>query len=704
MRWHIVRALYLKELRETLRDRRTITFMLVLPLVLYPMLIIGLSRFQRTLEKESQDRTARVFVWGEAPQSLLDDLKKQNFEVTRNAALPPEMEQKLQQAEYQPFAALPNGDSAEAEKKSEEMREADSSHPLVQAARTPILDRKTDIVLVLYPTTPGKEGRQDIAVLFDSVRQDSRRARGRLGTVLEEYRGRVQSEREVKHALDTGFTKVLRQESRDVAPKVRRSGFSISISLPFMLLAITATAGFYRAVETTAGEKERNTMQTLLCAPVRSIEIVAGKFASIATITLIAAAANIASLGFTFGTVSRQLSGGSTLSLGQYLIVFAVLVPVTLLTSALFLAVGVFAKDFRDGQNLATPVMFLTMLPASVTMLPGVEANAYTVMIPCVNVALLIKALLVGEAKPDFIFLTLVSSAAYATLALLFAARVFERENLLTGGKDSFRGIFGFSDQRREITPSMAFATFCVVMVVLFYGTSLIKIDMRYVVVASQYIGMLLPPVAILLFLKLPLKQTLALRWPGWQPMVAAVLIGLAAWSAASLLLRLLEPPESLSKALQKVMLVDRVDIPMLWIFFIASISPGLCEEVLFRGYIQGSFRKLGMVASIGLSAFLFAVAHASVYRMLPVLFLGLLLGWLYWQSKSTLPGMVAHALNNGVAISIMTVPAIRDYFVQHKLKYLPVSWSLAGLIVVAAGVWLATQGRVSESSKKEEA
>jgi sodium transport system permease protein len=504
-----------------------------------------------------------------------------------------------------------------------------------------------------------------------------------LGTVLEEYRGRVQSEREVKHALDTGFTKVLRQESRDVAPKVRRSGFSISISLPFMLLAITATAGFYRAVETTAGEKERNTMQTLLCAPVRSIEIVAGKFASIATITLIAAAANIASLGFTFGTVSRQLSGGSTLSLGQYLIVFAVLVPVTLLTSALFLAVGVFAKDFRDGQNLATPVMFLTMLPASVTMLPGVEANAYTVMIPCVNVALLIKALLVGEAKPDFIFLTLVSSAAYATLALLFAARVFERENLLTGGKDSFRGIFGFSDQRREITPSMAFATFCVVMVVLFYGTSLIKIDMRYVLVASQYLGMLLPPVAILLFLKLPLKQTLALRWPGWQPMVAAVLIGVA---------------------LQKVMLIDRVDIPMLWIFFIASISPGLCEEVLFRGYIQGSFRKLGMVASIGLSAFLFAVAHASVYRMLPVLFLGLLLGWLYWQSKSTLPGMVAHALNNGVAISIMTVPAIRDYFVQHKLKYLPVSWSLAGLIVVAAGVWLATQGRVSESSKKEEA
>src|SRR5690606_8590681 len=101
---------------------------------------------------------------------------------------------------------------------------------------------------------------------------------------------------------------------------------------------------------------------------------------------MIAAAANIASLGLTFNNLARQMSQGSSLGPSQYLLVFVVLVPVTFLSSALFLAIGVFAKDFRDGQNLATPVMMLTMMPAAVTMLPGVEANLYTVFIPCVNV------------------------------------------------------------------------------------------------------------------------------------------------------------------------------------------------------------------------------------------------------------------------------------------------------------------------------
>ncbi|MBS1827126.1 MAG: CPBP family intramembrane metalloprotease [Acidobacteria bacterium] len=688
MRRSIVRAIYLKELRETLRDRRTITFMLVLPLLLYPMLIIGMSRFQQNLEKESAQRTAKVLLWGEPAPGLLELLRSRNFDVAVNQYLPGGLGERLRMGEFSQFEPYPDAEDPDADKKMEELRDKASNHPLAVAARPLVLDRKTDAVLVLLPGG-AKDGKQEVMILFDSVRQDSRRVRGRLGTALDEYRKQLLRAREESSGLEKGFTAGLGMESRDVAPKLRRSGFSVSITLPFVLLAISATAGFYRAVETTAGEKERNTMQTLLCAPVRPLEIVVGKFAAIATITLIAAAANITSLGLTFNNVSRQMSQGSSLGPSQYVLVFVVLVPVTFLTSALFLAIGVFAKDFRDGQNLATPVMMLTMMPAAVTMLPGVEANMYTVFLPCVNVALLIKALLVGEAQPDFIFLTLVSSAAYATLALLFAARVFERENLLTGGKDTFRGLFGFGDKRREVTPSMAFAMFCGVLVLLFYGSTVPKIDIRFLLVVTQY-GMILAPVVLaVLAMKLPVKETLSLRWPGWRPMVAGVLVGLSAGSAASLTLRLLPPPESLAKSLQKVMMLDRVDIPIAWILFAVSISPGICEELLFRGFMQGAFRKLGMWASIGLSAFLFAVAHASIYRMMPVLLLGLAIGWLFWHSKSVLPGMVAHALNNGLAVAVISVPAIRDYFVKNKLQFLPLEWSLAGLVVCGVGLWL---------------
>lgn len=697
MRWNIVRSIYLKELRETLRDRRTLVFMIALPLMLYPLMIIGMSKFQRSLDKESLQRTVKLTVWGDAPKELIDRLKSRHFELDEKP-MPADIAEKLWNSQIAPFEDAPERDDPELEKKHEKMEDASSSNPLIVAARPLVLDRKADVVLVVWPEQKGKEGIREMAMLYDSVRQDSGRARLRLSRALDDYRRTILASREQVHQLDTGFTRGVRLESRDIAPKTRRSGFGLSIGLPFMLLAITASAGFYRAVDTTAGEKERNTMQTLLCAPVRSLEIVGGKFAAIATITLIAAAANIGSLGMTYGNLTSQMGGVSTLNFVQYLLVFATLVPVALLNSALFLAIGVFAKDFRDGQNLATPVMLLTMMPAGITMLPGVEANVYTVMLPCVNVALLIKALLLGEAKPDFIFLTLISSAAYAALALIFAARVFERENLLTGGKENFRGLFGFSDKRREITPSMAFAAFCGSLVVIFYG-QLIKVDLRYLVVIIEYGLILLPVLLLVAALRLPFAETLSLRMPNWKSMVSGVLIGVSAWSVATLFLRLLEPPQDLGKALQKVLLLDRVDIPILWVFFIASISPAICEEILFRGLIQGGMRKMGMAASIFISAFLFGIAHGSIYRMMPVMFLGLVIGWLFWNSKSVFPGMIAHCLNNGIGISFAVVPQVRDYVVQNKIAQIPLSWSLAGSVVLAAGLWMAYQGRERTTS-----
>jgi len=690
MRWRIVRSIYVKELRETLRDRRTLMFMLALPLLLYPMMIIGMTKFQKNLEKESLQRTGRVTVWGDAPADLISKLKERNFDVTANKGLPADLGTKLSRGEIPPFEDGPDANDPDADKKAEELRDKAASHPLVKAAGPSILDRSTDAVIVVWPDSSGKEGKREVAILYDSVRQDSRRIRGRIAGVVDEYRRKLLVQRERQRGLDEGFTRGIRSESRDVAPKERRSGFGVSITLPFMLLAISATAGFYRAVDTTAGEKERNTMQTLLCAPVRSIEIVAGKFFAISTITMIAAGANIVSLGLTFGNVSRQLGQQSTLSPAQYLLVFAVLVPVTLLTSALFLAVGVFAKDFRDGQNLATPVMLLTMLPAGITMLPGMEANAYTVMAPFVNVALLIKALLVGEAKPDFIFLTLVSSTAYAALALSFAARVFERESLLTGGKDTFHGLFGLTERRREVTPSMVFAAFCAVMVLMFYGGALWKVDIRFLLVFIEYGLILLPTIALVLLLKLPLAQTLSLHWPGWRPMLAAVMVGSSAWAVANVLVRFLEPPQDLAKALEKVMLLDRSDISLWWIYFIVAISPALCEELFFRGLIQGGFRKLGIGTSIVLSALLFGVAHGSIYRMMPVTLLGLVIGWLFWHSKSVYPGMIAHGINNGIAASFIGIAPLREYIIQQKIQYVPWPWVLLALVVMCAALWLA--------------
>ena len=111
--------------------------------------------------------------------------------------------------------------------------------------------------------------------------------------------------------------------------------------------------------------------------------------------------------------MARILPGDTiSVSPSTLLLAFVMLLPVTLFITAVFLAVAAFAKDFKDGQNFLTPVYMLLALPAGVTMLRGIELNAWTAFVPVVNIALLIKALLVSEAAPDLIFLTLLSSTA----------------------------------------------------------------------------------------------------------------------------------------------------------------------------------------------------------------------------------------------------------------------------------------------------
>jgi len=91
-------------------------------------------------------------------------------------------------------------------------------------------------------------------------------------------------------------------------------------------------------------------------------------------------------------TVMRILPGDAiSVSPSTLLLAFAMLLPVTLFITAIFLALAAFAKDFKDGQNFLTPVYMLLAMPAGVTMLRGIELNAWTAFVPVVNIALLIK-------------------------------------------------------------------------------------------------------------------------------------------------------------------------------------------------------------------------------------------------------------------------------------------------------------------------
>lgn len=435
-------------------------------------------------------------------------------------------------------------------------------------------------------------------------------------------------------------------------------------------------------------------MQTLLCAPLRPSEIIAGKFLAVWAIALMGSLANITSFAATFARIT--LPGGAVhASPWAYVLAFLMLAPVSCMVTALYLAVAVMARDFKDGQNYLTPVMMGMMMPMAVTMLPGIELNAWTSFVPLINIALLIKALFLGEAGADAIFLTGVASIAYAVLPLLFAARVFARENVLLGGREPFSALFS-SERKGERRPSasLGLVMFAAVLVVAFYGSlALHDSGIAVMILATEFGFFLLPVVAVTAGLRFPFAETLGLRLPPWRGVAAAVLVGVSAWAAAAgVLVRLLPPPESLRHALERIILLDHKAVPLWVLWLVIGLAPALCEEIFFRGFLFSAFCDWGKWPAILVSALLFGFAHASIYRLLPTLFLGLVFGYVVWQTRSVACGIIAHALNNGLMATLAQLgPGAAPGWMKGA-TYLPWSLTLAGAALTAAGLWIASR------------
>lgn len=697
MRLPVVWTIYRKEITEALRDRVTLLVVIGLPMLLYPLLFIGITKVQKTQEVAEDKRASKIAVWGAAPAPLLDWLKRTNTLALESwGGLPDSLRRDFEAGKFQP---PPPSDSTNVAATTNNAANSPAStnapeNPLLKAARNIVTRRDIDAVLVVWPGVDeaiARKGLGQLTAYYDSVRPASQKAIGRLDSELRGFRLDLLKQREKELGLVPGFTRALETRQEDVAPPQRRAGSFLGGVLPLLLIMLSAVGALYPAIDLTAGEKDRATMQTLLCAPVSTLEIVAGKFLAVWTISLLGALANSASIGLSLGRIVAEV-GGLSLSPLTFLLAFACLLPITCTVSALFLAVAALGRDVKDATNFLTPVFTLLLLPISVTMLPGVELNLWTSFVPLVNVALLIKALFTGDARTDTVFLALAASALYAMLTLLLAARAFSREQILLGGKGALRSLFTF--ERRadaRATPTLALTLFAVVLVAGFYGSlALEKLGLVSMILITQYGCFLLPVVALVLWMKLPLRETFSLRRPHWRSVVGCVLLGASSLVAiAGFALRLLPPPESLAKDMEKIILLGDVPASLWLVWFVVAITPALCEEAVFRGVILSGFRRMGPWPAILISAFLFGLAHASIYRLLPTFALGVVLGYAAWRSGSIYCSMLIHALNNGLIATVVHYEASHQRLGLSEMTMVPWSITLAAAAVMATGLVL---------------
>ncbi len=221
---------------------------------------------------------------------------------------------------------------------------------------------------------------------------------GEVDRFFRNLRDQTVATRLVDRGLSADLVKPFEIKRQNVAPPEKVGGNIIGGLVPYMIIILCFTGAMYPAIDLTAGEKERGTMETLLCSPVHRVNIVLGKFlmvmtASIATIalTLISTAVSIIIGGNMLagkGAAAAKAAGGAgsgfipLIDPAGILGVFAMIAPVAVVFAALLLTISLAAKSYKEAQSYVSPLIIVVIMPAMMGMLPGIELNAKTALNP----------------------------------------------------------------------------------------------------------------------------------------------------------------------------------------------------------------------------------------------------------------------------------------------------------------------------------
>jgi sodium transport system permease protein len=394
-----IAVVYRKELTDSLRDRRTVISMIVVPIFLMPVLTIFLGALSARLIGKALLQVPPVMVIGgeDSPQIL--------------AAL-----HALQDVQIVP--ATP--DYAQQ-----------------------IIDKKIRAAVELPPDFDAMIARGDTAKVRIDIYQgeiNSGFSADKLQKFFRDFRERTIRERlDVRH-LPENLAEPILVEETNVAPPEKVSGVVLGGLVPYFVIILALTGTMYPAMDLTVGEKERGTIETILCSPVSRTSLVLGKFLMVLTASLSTAALAIASMGLTLLAAGHMVGGLSQLSgmglqfhisPGAVIWVFVMIVPLAVLFSAALLAISLFAKSFKEAQSYLSPLIIVVIAPAIVSILPGVELNAGLSLVPILNTSLVSKEMVSGTYHWNYIALIFGSSCGYAAAALWAAIRLFQREDVL---------------------------------------------------------------------------------------------------------------------------------------------------------------------------------------------------------------------------------------------------------------------------------
>src|SRR6202790_1256135 len=391
---------YRKELTDSLRDRRTVISMVVVPLLLMPMLTIGMGVLSVALVGQARKEIPEVMILGgeDSPRVMaeLRDLKD-----VRVVPAKPDYAEEISNKEIRAAVEIPEGFDSK-----------------LAAGET--------VTVTIYKY----EGELKSGFGADRLQRFFREMRDR--TIREHLQARQ---------LPENLARPFDIEQQNVAPPEKVGGAVLGGLVPYFVILLCLTGAMYPAMDLTAGEKERGTIETILCSPVSRTHLVLGKFLMVLTASIATAVLAIISMAVSFGVGKKMLLGAAhgaadaALQIpitGKAMVsIFFVVLPLAVFFSAALLALSLFAKSFKEAQSYISPLMIIAVLPAVAALLPGVELNSTLALVPVLNTSLVSKEIITGTYQWGLIALIFLSSSVYAGLALAIAVKLFQREDVL---------------------------------------------------------------------------------------------------------------------------------------------------------------------------------------------------------------------------------------------------------------------------------
>ena len=700
MNTKIIKTLIKKEMLDVLRDKKTVIMMLVVPVILYPLVFIGAMQVVAMISSSMEEQNYRIAIEAEDDGAFLHELTKYDDKWKDKGK-----ESQIGTDAVNSQTAAAEDDETERTAYTITIVDAKSIDDYEEALENEELD--------VYVRGTMQDGKLKYDVYYISSVTNSDYAMNIVMDVFDEYREELTRGKIKDAGLDIHeILEPILYENQNTASTEQSLGSIMGAVLPFMLVISLLMGTMYPAIDTTAGERERGTLETILTLPVTNRQLIISKFLTVAVIGMISALLNIISMGgiaFYMYKILDMQTDAMSFDMAKFypaiLVGILSIFAFSLFISAVTMCVTSFAKSYKEANNYITPLMLVVMFVGYIGFIPNIELTQSMAMIPVANICLLIKNMLVFKVDYMIIAVVLISNVAYAVFAILFLSKIYDSESILfSDGKSSLQLFERRGNLQKGGVPTVSDVWFvaALTIVLVLYAGSMLQLKFGLGGVFGTQLIILLVPLAVVLYTKKDIRLTYGFRYTGAIGFLGAffIILGLypinivMSYGLISLF------PQSADNVVTTFSTI--MDGNPAAVFFVIALTPAVCEEMLFRGLIYNSMKaRYREPAAIGIVAVLFGIYHMSLVKFIPTGLLGLILCCVAYKTGSIFPSMMMHFINNAFSVAM-------SYYPEQLEKIFPIlyqeSMSLSdGLILSGVGLVLLGIGGVILRRKKQQ-